>query len=204
MIPAIWAYWREGGWLLWPIAAVCFGIWAYVLRLHAWHDAAIRAARRTEQELDRHLRGDRLTLSHDKSFPAAIACASREHTAESADARRFFDEQAEIVLTRIRRDLIILRALVAAAPLLGLLGTVFGMVETFSAVSTQGADSAPAVARGVSAALITTQFGLVAALPGVFGIVHIHRMRRRLEQAVNSIGKLIYLTLSPATRTRAA
>lgn len=81
----------------------------------------------------------------------------------------------------VRRDVGILKALTAAAPLLGLLGTVTGMVDLFMAVSGPGAEGATLVAGGISRALITTQFGLLAALPGVFGLLYIGRLRNRVD-----------------------
>ncbi|MBN1615881.1 MAG: MotA/TolQ/ExbB proton channel family protein [Spirochaetales bacterium] len=84
-------------------------------------------------------------------------------------------------LSFFQRQFLILTALVTAAPLLGLLGTVFGMIDTFWAVSQYGVDTANMVAGGISQALITTQFGLVTALPGVFGLMRLKQMYRQLE-----------------------
>ena len=80
----------------------------------------------------------------------------------------------------------ILGAMVTAAPLLGLLGTVLGMIETFTGVGAEtSSHTAGAVASGISKALITTQVGLVAALPGTFGLVHLYRLYRRLENIIS-------------------
>jgi len=68
--------------------------------------------------------------------------------------------------------------LAAVAPLLGLLGTVMGMIATFEAIARFGAANARAFAAGISEALITTQFGLVVAVPGLFMG---HLIRRRVE-----------------------
>ena len=57
--------------------------------------------------------------------------------------------------------------LAAAAPLLGLLGTVTGMVETFRVIGLYGMGNAQAMASGIKAALITTQAGLLVAIPGL-------------------------------------
>ena len=84
----------------------------------------------------------------------------------------------------VRRDVLALKALTAAAPLLGLLGTVTGMVDLFVAISGPGAEGASLVAGGISRALITTQFGLLAALPGVFGLLYIGRLRSRVDSVV--------------------
>ena len=76
-------------------------------------------------------------------------------------------------------------ALVAAAPLLGLLGTVLGMIDTFDAVALRSRDASGLVAGGISQALITTQAGLMAALPGTFGLAHLYRLYRRLNHVLD-------------------
>ncbi len=82
---------------------------------------------------------------------------------------------------QIRSNLLQLKITVAAAPLLGLLGTIVGMVETFDAISAvQGRQTSSMVASGISKALLTTNAGLVVALPAVFLSFFI---RRKLEQA---------------------
>lgn len=79
------------------------------------------------------------------------------------------------------RDMI--RALVAAAPLLGLLGTVGGMIETFaslhraSAVGTGGS-----VAGGIEVALVSTQLGLAIGIPGLVAAVILERREQRLRE----------------------
>ena len=68
------------------------------------------------------------------------------------------------------RDLKVMKICIAAAPLLGLLGTVTGMLATFNALATGsgGEKTMGMVAKGISEALITTETGLVIALPGLF------------------------------------
>jgi len=58
--------------------------------------------------------------------------------------------------------------LASAAPLLGLLGTVTGMISTFTAVTLHGTGNPQALAKGISEALITTQSGLIVAIPALF------------------------------------
>jgi len=82
------------------------------------------------------------------------------------------------VLAALTAVVVVLAALTAVAPLLGLLGTVVGMIQTFDAVAAGGGDTGTRVAAGISQALITTQFGLVVAVPGVFGLSRLQRMLR--------------------------
>ncbi len=94
-------------------------------------------------------------------------------------------EARERQLAQYNQAFYVLAALVAAAPLVGLLGTVLGMIQTFDAVGMRSSRTAVLVARGISQALITTQVGLLAALPGTFGLAHLHRLYRRLVNAVD-------------------
>ena len=70
---------------------------------------------------------------------------------------------------KIESQMIILATAVSGAPFLGLLGTVWGVMETFSGVAASGSANLAAMAPGVSAALITTVTGLLVAIPAMFG-----------------------------------
>ncbi|MCC5843831.1 MAG: MotA/TolQ/ExbB proton channel family protein [Verrucomicrobia bacterium] len=94
------------------------------------------------------------------------------------------DPEAERWQTLARRDLGILAAFTAAAPLVGLLGTVLGMVETFDAVSEIAGEPGRRMAGGIRQALVTTQFGLLIAIPGVFGLARLQRLARDVDVAL--------------------
>lgn len=82
------------------------------------------------------------------------------------------------------------QTLVAICPLLGLLGTVVGMIEVFDVMKLSGNSNARALAGGVSQATITTMAGMVAALSGLFITTQLERKaqreRQRLEDALTS------------------
>ncbi len=75
------------------------------------------------------------------------------------------DEQILRESPRIERFNDIIKVLAAVAPLMGLLGTVIGMIITFTAITIYGAGDPKLMAGGISVALMTTVFGLVAAIP---------------------------------------
>jgi biopolymer transport protein ExbB len=81
-----------------------------------------------------------------------------------------FEELRSTQIVTFERDLRVMRICVSVAPLLGLLGTVTGMLTTFGALSTGsgGEQTMKEIAAGVSEALITTETGLVIAIPGLF------------------------------------
>jgi biopolymer transport protein ExbB len=75
--------------------------------------------------------------------------------------------------------------LAGVAPLLGLLGTVNGMIATFSVIATAGTGDAKALASGISEALITTQTGLVVAVPGLFLANYLRRRSEKLKSRMH-------------------
>ena len=82
---------------------------------------------------------------------------------------------------QLERNLNALGTIAAAAPLLGLLGTVFGMIQIFGAFMDNGMANSPMLAAGISKALITTAAGLLVAIPAVF----FHRyLLRRVDELV--------------------
>jgi biopolymer transport protein ExbB len=92
----------------------------------------------------------------------------------------FFEELRTAEITPFERDLRVMKVCVSAAPLLGLLGTVVGMLATFGALATGsgGEKTMGLVAEGISEALVTTETGLIIALPGLF---FQYQLSRRLE-----------------------
>lgn len=81
-----------------------------------------------------------------------------------------FEELCAAEIAPFERDLRVMKICVSAAPLLGLLGTVTGMLATFDALASgSGGDKTmELIAEGISEALITTETGLIIALPGLF------------------------------------
>lgn len=84
----------------------------------------------------------------------------------------------------IGQNLSLIKTLIALCPLLGLLGTVTGMIEVFSVLSVTGGGDAKSMAAGVSRATIPTMAGMVAALSGVFVNVYVMRSARTEFQLI--------------------
>lgn len=80
------------------------------------------------------------------------------------------------VNTRITARLWILDTIVTAAPLLGLLGTILGIMDTFQALSAGGISDPAAVSRGIAAALLATAIGIGTALYGLLAHNVLHRI----------------------------
>jgi biopolymer transport protein ExbB/TolQ len=89
-----------------------------------------------------------------------------------ATLRRWQEELQDLY----RRQRILIGAMIAAAPLLGLLGTVAGMVRTFEHLGGRGERSVEGLASGISEALLNTQAGLAVAIPAVLLLYYAHRL----------------------------
>ena len=109
----------------------------------------------------------------------AAGLANSKHGREIM--KECIEEAASGVIHELERYLNALGTIAAMAPLLGLLGTVFGMIQIFSAFMGDGMANAPMLAGGISKALITTAAGLIVAIPAVF----FHRyLLRRVDELV--------------------
>jgi len=94
----------------------------------------------------------------------------------------------EQVQENYRQQRMVLAAMIAAAPLLGLLGTVSGLVRTFESLSDRvGQKSMEGLAQGISEVLVATESGLAVALPALLFVYLAHRAVQRNRQWVNRL-----------------
>ncbi|MEQ9496962.1 MAG: MotA/TolQ/ExbB proton channel family protein [Deltaproteobacteria bacterium] len=99
------------------------------------------------------------------------------------DLERKLDEVIVREAARLDRFLWIVKVVAVSAPLLGLLGTVTGMIRTFQAITLFGTGDPKLMAGGISEALVTTMLGLVTAIP----LVLIHAMLQNLSRRMQDI-----------------
>jgi biopolymer transport protein ExbB len=169
---------EQGGWVLIAIFAGSLLGWAVIvwklLELRAelaggfrWAESALQALRQ---------RGPAAALAQCEGRGGAVARLMRQALQTREPHRRFFEKRLQPVLeseaTALRGWLPLLATLAGLLPLMGLLGTVVGMVDTFTALQATGVGDIDRLAEGISSALITTQAGLVVALP----ILLMHRV----------------------------
>lgn len=162
-------FFHNGGILMYPIAIVlAFGI-IFVVERYTKLSAKSRSGRYHEviklceegkleeaRKKSKQLRGSvgkviKKTLSKD--YPGRAAC-------EKAIEEVFAEE-----VPSIERGLSTISVLATTAPLLGLLGTVMGMIELFEVITIHGTSDPKLLAGGISIALITTEAGLMVAIP---------------------------------------
>ena len=142
-------------------------------------------------EMREFTKGDRPVRECLQSLgkPGFTAASWQREIIRNFLAERTFDEDLDRSIMeslRLRQTSFVERyiksiaILAGVAPLLGLLGTVSGMITTFLVIAVSGTGDAKALASGISEALITTQTGLVVAVPGLFLANFLRRRSDRL------------------------
>jgi biopolymer transport protein TolQ len=118
------------------------------------------------RELTFHLLG---TTEIDDTFSSRLAEAERISPVAMNSVRSAMEREVGEQALKLEDRMTVLATAVSGAPFLGLLGTVWGVMDTFSGIALAGHADLPAMAPGVSGALITTVTGLLVAIPAMFG-----------------------------------
>lgn len=141
-----------GGNVLWAIMLVLLVMWTLIIERYLFIFLRLPAQRR--EVIERWQ-------------------ARQDH--RSWHAHRIKEEMISQLRLKLRQNVSTIQTLVAICPLLGLLGTVTGMVAVFDVMAFFGTGNARAMAAGVSKATIPTMAGMVAALSGVYFASHLDR-----------------------------
>jgi len=183
MLGKIIGIWLSGGWVMIPLLVLALMIYSLGLQM-------LLFLRRGNVQLGRESEWMNWVYNPENASGRVgeIIRYTQENATASKHVRNRFEEVRQNILHNVQRKLIFLNTLVAAAPLMGLLGTVIGMLATFAGLSTSGgAATVAVVAAGISEALITTQTGLFIALPGIFLALLIRRRMHAIEAALARI-----------------
>ncbi|MFO7840285.1 MAG: MotA/TolQ/ExbB proton channel family protein [Desulfosalsimonadaceae bacterium] len=137
-----------------------------------------------------HIRENR--MPDPKRYRGAVSLLVARFLARRSNERRldrFILDETVLTLNRSLTDhLAVIGVLAAIAPLLGLLGTVMGMIDTFDILAVFGTGNAKGMAGGISEALVTTQTGLMVAIPGLYMKGFLDRRARNLKQRISRVG----------------
>ncbi len=183
----VWELVKAGGWMMLPII-LCSIAAAGIVAERLW---TLRPARVTPANLlaqvwrwikDKKLNNQKLKELREDSPLGQILAAGLANSKHGREImKECIEEAAARVIHELERYLNALGTIAGIAPLLGLLGTVLGMIEIFSSFMGSGMANAPMLAGGISKALITTAAGLMVAIPALF----FHRyLQRRVDELV--------------------
>jgi biopolymer transport protein ExbB len=195
-------YMQKGGPLMWLIL-LCSVLAGYVFleRVTYFHRITVRVGE--------FMRGLANLIEHHRFAEAQMECASLptpvtrviqaailRHEAPRAELKEIVQEAGQLEVPRLERRLAIMAVIAFAAPLIGLLGTVVGLIEAFVNISSQsGFTGATDIASGIYESLLTTAAGLAVAIPCAVGYSYLssrvnalmHDMERAGIEIVNLI-----------------
>jgi len=160
---AIRSFFEAGGDVLWAIFAVTTLMWTFIVE-RLWFFSRVLPQRLEQMLQDWH------------------SLTSMTRWQQRSVRRQMISE----ISLEARRYLAVIKTLMAVLPLLGLLGTVTGMIQVFDVMALTGTGNARLMAGGVSAATIPTMSGLVAALSGLYLATHLEQQAdHRVKQAAD-------------------
>jgi biopolymer transport protein ExbB len=193
----MWSYFEKGGPVMWPLLALS----VLGVTVIFWRWWALRQSTSGLQPFMKELRGKLVT----KDVPGAIAVCERHKgpvaSIVKAGLLRYGRPKDEVEmalqdasaheLANLERGLPILATVAMIAPLLGFLGTVTGMINSFEALASVGLNNPAAVAKGISEALITTAAGLAIAIPVQMAynyfVTNVNSVVRTMESAAHVV-----------------
>lgn len=179
-----------GGWLMLPLLIGSAAALAIVAeRFWSLRKEQIAPSNLLTQ-LQQNAPQGRLSAEHMKALEEnsplgrILAAGLKQAGKPRADIRAAMEEVAVQEVHELERFLSTLGTIAAISPLLGLLGTVVGMIDVFTAIMLHGSGDTALLAGGISKALITTAAGLCVAIPAMF----FHRMLlRRVDEIAVSM-----------------
>lgn len=212
--PAALKSWREqilaGGAVVWPLLGIALLALLMVLERALAYARMRRRGARLEHDLPPLLRAGEFAQAEqrlaqaDGPLPRVWRRGLHLLRAPHDTAEEAMQEAVLAEIPAIERFLSTLAVFAAIAPLLGLLGTVSGMIKTFDALALQGAGNAAALSGGISEALVSTWLGLLIAIPILLAHASLVRQARllvgRLDQAALLVLEAAGLAAAPQDR----
>jgi biopolymer transport protein ExbB len=188
----MWEIIQAGGPVMWPIILCSIGAAAIILE-RLW---TLQAKRVIPRELtdrvwklvearalnDRHIEA----LEHNSPLGRVLAAGLANRNRGREIMKEVIEDTGRHVVHELERFLNTLGTIAAISPLLGLLGTVTGMIAAFDAITSQGVGDARVLSGGIGEALITTAAGLIVAIPALIGYRY---LRGRVDALVVEMEK---------------
>ncbi|MCH2175801.1 MAG: MotA/TolQ/ExbB proton channel family protein [Lentisphaeria bacterium] len=178
-----WNFWTQAGWFAYPLLMLFFFTWGGMINLFfKLRQANFRSTyfqhglRQKLDQGDSHNNVREWLLTHQGIIPDVASYVFEGKDKEQFDRR--FEEALAGELKPIRKEFSLLAVLVKCAPLMGLLGTISGIVEVFYQFDSLG--GIELMSAGIAQALFTTKLGLFIAIPGVFAISFLKQRYKKI------------------------
>ena len=163
----------SGGWFIWPllicsillISIVLERLWFLQRRLVAPKGLLRQIQNLIQKEAFHAANQDEIAATSQLGDLLKHCYQYRSKSREFVEVKA--EEKASEISLMLERNLSMLSTIASISPLLGLLGTVVGMITVFSNIDVNGSANTDLLAAGISEALITTAFGLIIAVPSI-------------------------------------
>ena len=189
-------YVEDGGPLMYPLLGISLIMWLLIIERSIFLGRLYR--KNMELALaEEHIRKGRYPdpQKHRGVMALMVGMFLDLRSGDRELDRYILDETVLTVNHRLTSHLATIGVLAAVAPLFGLLGTVTGMISTFDVLALFGTGNSKAMAGGISEALITTQTGLLLAVPGLYMKNFLSRRAMNLQHQVATAGMYLRRTL---------
>lgn len=212
MIDIIYETWKQGGIVLIPIVLV--GFWGFCLILATYFNLGSSLWRNNlnpdfEKIEALFAQGDfagakRIANSVPELIGYGLSMTLDNQNLSEKALRNLLSEKLSPALFKLGRHLPLVRVMAASAPLLGLLGTVSGLIHTFQVMMEYGNGNAVLLAQGISEALIATQSGLLLAIVLILAGQRLEGrvswMQNQVEYGITMLMNQIYHPLNPSSQ----
>ncbi len=182
-------YFSSGGLVMPPLIIATLLLWyalgyRYAVMLKAGHKKSVRHTVETYEK-------GKWTKANN-IIEKAVVEAFRLKNEKAFPVRKYLDYAYWSLEKELSRYQVLVKTIVSITPLLGLLGTVGGMIETFDSLRDMELfTQSGGIAGGISQALVTTQFGLAVAIPGLLINGYLNRKKLRIEMDLAQIKDLL-------------
>lgn len=194
----MWEYFKAGGPLMWPLLLCSTAALAIILeRCWFWRKLAWKREEAEASAMLRMIR-DKGAVSPVCAAGPLVAMLEAGLRAERGEEDKAMEAIALESLASMRRGLSMLDTIITAAPMLGILGTVLGIISSFDMLGAAGVADPKAVVSGIAQALITTAAGLGIAVFAIFPYNYFLARIDQAQDALEAYGTRLTLLLSHA------
>lgn len=184
-------YFEKGGIIMLPLLVLSLTVWILIIERLLFYKGEVLSAQKIYLSFKNNNTNNEEYKRYQNTIIFNIIKKISSFEIKNKNTKlQILNENILEVKPVIKRYLMTISILVSIAPLLGLLGTVYGIVSTFDIISAIGTANAQSLASGISEALITTKTGLIIAIPGFF---FSNKLNRKSEIIMNELYSLNHL-----------
>lgn len=190
---------QEGGWAMWPLGLFSFAMVVFVIQnFISLREKTLLHSEKMPELIDMMLQKKTKTaLIYCRKNPSMFAnsfgaglerCLDGEEEINFQKVAESVEEASIEQMSKLMKPIDFLSIIGASAPMLGLLGTVSGMIKAFQTMGTTGMDKPAELAGNISEALVTTATGLVIAIPAMFFFFY---FKKGFQKTLATLGRNI-------------